>query len=406
MNLKSTKKHIFLLILRYVIMIGIVGGIVLGILLFLDTREKVTYEAPRPAVVLQQPIRTTIEQSVELSGYVEADAMIPVVPLVSGTIMEYPVKAGEYVDEGDLLAVIDKRPYEQQMLQAEAAYLAYQSTFERVEGLYQANAVTRQNYDEAKAQRDASLAQYDLAKLQLSYADVTAPVSGTVLMAPSAKGSIGVSEQPVAVIADLDNQVVRLNVPEKYFSLFNQNRAVLKAIVTRPGTSVSPAVSTPATIETIAPYVQPESKVFEVVCRLQGNLDDFRPGMYVKVTVVYETWENVAAIAQATRKVDGSCYIYDEDTDTVRWVNIQPLVEDDSWVGISDEYAQDWFVVDGQHNVFDGQHVTVQERRDSPSADTTQSAAAQEVATPAAVVPAIPASPSGTTSNVSGNTKE
>lgn len=366
MNLKSKKKHIFVLILRYVIMIGIVGGIIVGILYFLDTRETVTYEAPHPAVVLQRPVRDTIEQSVVLSGYVEADAMIPVVPLVSGTIMEYPVKAGERVEEGDLIAVIDKRPYEQQMLQAEAAYLAYQSTFERVEGLYEANATTKQNYDQAKAQRDASLAQYDLAKLQLGYADVTAPVSGTVLMAPSAKGSIGASQQPVAIIADLENQVVRLDVPEKYFDLFNKNRGELKAVVTRPASgTVSPEVSTTATIETIAPYIQPESKVFEVVCRLEGSLDDFRPGMYVKVTVVYETWEDVATIAQTVRKVDGSCYVYDDATQTVKWIDMKPLVEDDVKIGIPEEYAGMWFVVDGQHNVFDGQQVTVKDRREA-----------------------------------------
>lgn len=362
MNLKSGKKHTVLVILRYIIMLGIVGLIVLGILQFLDTRETVTYEAPRPAVVIQKPVRDTIEQSVVLSGYVEADAMIPVVPLVSGTIMEYPIKAGDKVEEGDLIAVIDKRPYEQQMLQAQAAYLASQSTFERVEGLYQANATTKQNYDQAKAQRDASLAQYDLAKLQLGYAEVEAPVSGTVLMAQSAKGSIGSSQQPLAILADLDNQVVRLDVPEKYFDLFNKNREHLKATVTRPASgTISPGASTTATIETIAPYVQPESKVFEVVCRLEGDLVDFRPGMYVKVTVVYETWEDVATIAQTVRKVDGSCYVYDEATQTVKWIDMEPLVEDSEKIGIPDEYADLWFVVDGQHNVFDGQQVTVKE---------------------------------------------
>lgn len=363
------KKHIFVLTLRYVILIGVVGGIILGILYFLDTRETVTYEAPHPAVVIQQPVRATIEQSVVLSGHVEADAMIPVVPLVSGTIMEYPVKAGASVQEGDLIAVIDKRPYEQQMLQAEAAYLAYQSTFERVEGLYEANATSRQNYDQAKAQRDASLAQYDLAKLQLGYADVTAPVSGTVLMAPSAKGSIGSSQQPVAVIADLDNQVVRLDVPEKYFDLFNKNRAHLKATVTRPASgTISPEASTSATIETIAPYIQPESKVFEVVCRLEGNLDDFRPGMYVKVTVVYETWTDIATLSQTVRKVDGSCYVYDDATRTVKWLDMKPIVEDDEKIGIPDKYAGMWFVVDGQHNVFDGQQVVAQVRQESEGA--------------------------------------
>ena len=97
--------------------------------------------------------------------------MIPVVPFVSGTIMEYPIKSGMQINKGDLIAKIDDEPYKQQMLQAKAAYLGYQSTFERVENLYKANAATQQNYDSAKAQRDAAKAQYDLAILQMSKND-------------------------------------------------------------------------------------------------------------------------------------------------------------------------------------------------------------------------------------------
>lgn len=372
--MKSKKTHVVVLILRYVILACIVSGVVVGLRYFLDTRKKTTYEAPHPAVVIQRPVRTTIERSVVLSGHVEADAMIPVVPLVSGTIMEYPVKAGDYVTEGDIVAVIDKRPYEQQMLQAEAAYLASQSTFERVDGLYAANAVSRQNYDEAKAQRDAMLAQYDLAKIQLGYAEVTAPVSGTVLMAPSAKGSIGTSQQPVAVIADLENLVVRLDVPEKYFDLFSTNRRKLKAQVIRPASgNLSPEARSEVTIETIAPYIQPQSKVFEVVCRLQENLDDFRPGMYVKVGIVYETQDNVPALAQTVRKVDGSCYGYDEQSGTAKWIELTPTIENDQLFAVPKDYADLWFIVEGQHQVFDGQDVTVHKRLDAAGREIASS---------------------------------
>jgi multidrug resistance efflux pump len=70
------------------------------------------------------------------TGYVEAESMIPVVPLVSGTILEYPVKAGQLIREEEFVARIDEAPFKQQMLQAKAGYFGLQSTFERVESLF------------------------------------------------------------------------------------------------------------------------------------------------------------------------------------------------------------------------------------------------------------------------------
>ncbi len=356
-------KHAFTVALRYVILVAILLALVLWILYYQSHKKTVTYEPPVTPVVISQPQTATVQQSITLSGYVEAKAMIPVVPLVAGTVLQYPIAAGQQVKQGQVLAVIDPAPYEQQMLQAQAAYLAYQSTYERVKALYDAGATTRQNYDQVVAQRDAGLAQYELAKLQLGYATVTAPVSGTVLMAPSAVGNIASQQQPVAVIADLDELVVRLNVPEKYFSLFNEYKSSLQATVTRPQNGeLSPAATANAQVVTIAPYVEAQSKVFKVELALTDNLSQFRPGMYVKVSVIYRTWPDMPTVDQVVRKVDGSVYLYDMANKTVQWVDLQPVVENEFVLAVPPELADAWFVVEGQNNVFDGQPVTVKEQ--------------------------------------------
>ena len=59
-----------------------------------DTEEK---EDILPSVVVQKPEIRDLVESITISGYVEAKAMIPVVPFVSGTITEYPAKAGDFV---------------------------------------------------------------------------------------------------------------------------------------------------------------------------------------------------------------------------------------------------------------------------------------------------------------------
>ena len=347
------------LFIRYGIF-AVIFVLVVFIILIFSKKETEGYTSPPPAVEIIKPENKDINQSISISGYVEALDMIPVVPFVSGTIMEYPIKSGMQINKGELIAKIDDEPYKQQMLQAKAAYLGYQSTFERVENLYKANAATQQNYDSAKAQRDAAKAQYDLAILQMSYTEVTSPSTGTVLMAPLAKGSIGSTQQPLAIIADLSKQVVRLNVPEKYFDLFNQDKTKISAIIKRPGLDgFSEDTSSVATIDTISPYIQPESKTFQVVFNLTNNLDLFRPGMYVDVIVNYAEYKNVPTLPLEVLKVDGSCYTYNEENQTVQYRSFSTQIRDDKFFMIPSELQNESFVINGQGFVFDGQKVTV-----------------------------------------------
>ena len=246
------------------------------------------------------------------------------------------------------------------MLQAQAAWFAAQSTFDRIENLYQAGATTQQNYDSAKAQADASKAQYDLALLQVDYTEVKAPVDGTILIADQAVGGVGNQSQPIAVLADLSNQVVRLKVPEKYFDLFTLERDSLQVTVTRPAEkNMYEDAVTSASIENIAPYVSPESKNFIVVCRLDEPGNRFRPGMFVKVQVAYKAYENVPLISMRARKIDGSFYVFNEADSSVKFVNGDDLPLDGTNFIVPEEYRNSYIVMDGQNFVFDGQKVRV-----------------------------------------------
>jgi RND family efflux transporter MFP subunit len=338
-------------IVRWIITLAVIGAGLFLIWKFVINRPKKVFENPLAAVVTAKPYRASVDQTLELSGYIEPQALIPVVPFVQGTITGYYAKAGDYVNEGDVLAQIDSTPYELQAKQAEAVYLAAEATFTRVSNLFESGAATRQNYDEAKAQLDAYKAQYDLANVQLGYATVTAPKSGTILMADSAEGSIGTSSNPLYVIADLNSLQINLNVPERYFNLINANKDNIRAIVYRDGAEV------PAVVDTVAPYVSPESKTFKVTLKLQGDVSRFRPGMYVRVSMVYMTYENALVLDQTTRNTDGSAYIYDPETQTAKYVSLDVIASDNTKFIIDEKWADTLFIVDGQGTVLDGQKV-------------------------------------------------
>ncbi|MDC7124689.1 MAG: efflux RND transporter periplasmic adaptor subunit [Spirochaetales bacterium] len=341
--------------LKYFFIIAFMSGSFLALNAFFNSKEIITYEAPPAIVEISKPEYMDIEKCLMLNGHIEAEAMIPVIPFVNGTIIEYNAKLGEYVEKNDILARIDPEPFEFKMSQAEAAYLGYQQTFERVSSLHKVGAVTQQEYDTVSAQRDAAKAQYELAKLQLSYATVEAPVGGTVLTAPQSVGSVGNTQQPVAVLGSLDALVVRLHVPEIYFDIFSSAENSLEAYVVRQAGGLTVA----AEIDTIAPYVEPTAKTFEVKFKLIERLDAFRPGMYIKTKVVYKKHSNVPVIPNTARKFDGSVYLYDKDNKTVKWTKINPEIETDDYFMVSDEFSDSYFVVSGQHSLEDGEVVKI-----------------------------------------------
>lgn len=348
-------------VLKYIVALLLIAVAFMAVAWFYSTREVDTYTSPTTPVEVILPESRVIKESYTVTGYIEAEAMVPVVPFVSGTILEYYAENDMNVKKDQVLAVIDPEPYELQLKQAEAAYLAYEATFERVYNLYEKGAATKQNYDEVKAQRDAGKAQYDLAQLQLSYCYVDSPVDGTILMSNGAVGSIGTSESPIAVIADLDNLIVNLKVPEKYYLDISSNKETLKVNVTRKVNGKEYA--TTATLISVSPYIDPTTKTFSVKVKLDGDVSLFRPGMMVDVEIIYRE-EEVLSLPQSVKKLDGSLYIVAEDYNggyKAKYLELETLLGDDDYFQVDDKYKDTMFIYRGQSKVLDGQPVTITE---------------------------------------------
>ena len=83
--------------------------------------------------------------------------------------------------------------------------------------------------------------------------------------------------------------------------------------------------------------------------------------MYVKVTASYKTHENVPVIPVTARKMDGSAYIYDPESKTVKYITLENVVSDNVNFIVPSQYKDSYFVTDGLNTIFDGQKVTVSE---------------------------------------------
>jgi multidrug efflux system membrane fusion protein len=147
-----------------------------------------------PPVSAATVVEKAIAETQEFSGRLEATERVEIRPRVGGFITEVKFKPGTEVKKGDVLFVIDPRPFQAEAERATAAAEAARAKAElarhelkRAEKLVGEKAIAQREFDErAASQKEldaaarAAQAQADAAKLNLSYTRVVAPISGRV----------------------------------------------------------------------------------------------------------------------------------------------------------------------------------------------------------------------------------
>src|SRR5208282_3582869 len=157
--------------------------------------------AARTNVVLPVPVSVATAELRDMPYYltglgsVSAFYTVSIKSRVDGQLVEVKFKEGQFVKQGDLLAVIDPRPYEVQLEQAQAQLFKDQATLRDAQLnlqrykdlLHNSGAMSQQQVDTQAAtvdQLDGTVrtdqAMIDTVKLQLVYCHITAPVSGRI----------------------------------------------------------------------------------------------------------------------------------------------------------------------------------------------------------------------------------
>lgn len=167
---------------------------VLSIVFLSRCDSSVGQNTPPPLlkVPVAKPLNMAITEWDEYTGRFRAIDKVEVRSRLSGYIEQVKFKDGDIVKKGDVLFVIDQRPFKIALKQAEAGfeqaeadYRQAQSAFERVAALKDSRAVSREEYEQrkhqlhaAEARVEAAAADVERARLDLRFTEVTAPISG------------------------------------------------------------------------------------------------------------------------------------------------------------------------------------------------------------------------------------
>jgi RND family efflux transporter MFP subunit len=149
---------------------------------------------PPPKVKVVQPVAREVTEWDEYTARLDAVDSVEVRPRVSGYLQSIHFQDGGLVRKGDLLFLIDPRPYEAALRRAAAdrelakSRLALaQKNFARATDLLASHAISQEEADirqsnvrQAEASVDEAEAAVDAAKLDVEFTHVTAPVAGRV----------------------------------------------------------------------------------------------------------------------------------------------------------------------------------------------------------------------------------
>lgn len=350
------KQKIFFVLLRYIILFLLFAFAIFFLRLYFNSRKAVIYQKPLKIITTVKPKIMTLQNSLEISSYIESENTVILFPFVNGTILALNKTEGDKVKKDEVIAQIDDEAYRLQLIASDALYLEAASAFSKIKTLYETGSTTKQNYDSMEAKEKAAKAQMELAKLQYSHTQVKSPIDGNIISLPSKIGNLANTQTPIAIIQDPDNLVVNVAIPDKYYPAFSQNIASIKAYIKIKDRLENKMEKTECDIISISNYIDGKTKTFNLKLKIKENKSSFVPGMAVNANLIYREKKDVYVLSQKVKRVDNAVYILNKDSRAEK-IELPTLFETDEYFEIPKEYKDNEFLLTGQHSVINGEKV-------------------------------------------------
>jgi len=194
------------------------------------------HAGPPPVTVAKPVVKDLIEED-EFTGRFEAAETVELRARVSGYLDKVTFEDGQIVKNGDLLFVIDKRPYEAALTRAEAEVKAAQTRLEFARGDFDrynrlANRGTASERQMEQARQSFLQAQADMAALQsavisarlsLSYTEIKSPLTGRIGRKLISEGNLVTADQTdLAVIVSIDPIHLYFEIDERSYIAYSR----------------------------------------------------------------------------------------------------------------------------------------------------------------------------------------
>lgn len=281
--------------------------------------QKPSKPAPGVGVVTVQT--HAIELFTALPGRTKPYRVAEIRPQVSGIVQKRAFKQGAEVDKGELLYQIDPKPYEASLAQAKAALAeakaAVTSVAQRVERykeLIKINAISQQEYDNAKAklarmqaQVQRAKAQVQTARIKLGYTSVESPISGLISRSYITEGALVTANQAqkLAQVTQLDP--IYVDIPRSTEQILKLKRAFKQGALNKSDSGGAKVTllqgngqeyAHTGTIKFSGVTVDPGTASVVLRAKFPNPEHELMPGMFVRVRLSEGVRQNAILVPQ------------------------------------------------------------------------------------------------------------
>lgn len=135
---------------------------------------------PPPEVDVAQPLKHSLTEWDDFTGRFEAIHQVDLRARVTGYLVEQRFRDGQQVKKGDVLFVIDPRPFQFEVDRAQAEVNLAKKAYQRAVQLRKSKSIALELFDQRQQELQVSEAALNEAKLNLSFTEVKAPIAGKI----------------------------------------------------------------------------------------------------------------------------------------------------------------------------------------------------------------------------------
>ncbi|KTC82603.1 efflux RND transporter periplasmic adaptor subunit [Legionella cherrii] len=288
---------------------------------------------------------------------------------VSGSLIELPVKIGDNVKKGSLIAKLDPLEFEAKLQSAQAEFTRDQQNFLRAQALVGKGHISKADYDLLKAKLGVSKANQDLAEKSLKDSVLKAPFDGKISTLYVENYQTIASKQNIARLLDTSQIEMVLQMPEGVISYIPNVKDIVVHFDSFPNVAI------PAQIKEISNEASPETRTYPVTLIMQQPKDvEILPGMAGKATGHIEQTKNtqnkftIPSSAVVTTDSEKKTYVWIINPKTYQVHRCQIQIGELTPTGISvikGLHAGEWVVTAGIHSLEEGEKVTILNEQDN-----------------------------------------
>jgi multidrug resistance efflux pump len=378
--------------------------------------------APPPvAVTVTRVQRSSISVSIDVPARIKAKQEIVVSPKVSGRVASVMADVSQWVRRGQVLFTLESRDYESQARQARAALDSAKGNLtrtsdssltsqviqaqaavdqarvqndeardvaDRMQKLFSAGTVSRQQRDDAKARADSAAialgaakqnlsllqekagpqstgvassqvdqaqATADLAESQLSNSVIVSPLAGIVASRAVDPGELVSPGSPAFVVIDASSMTAEAGVDE---ALVRKVRPGEKVLVSADAAGSGPLTGV---VETVSPAADPRTQAYAVKIRIENPGDALRPGMLARVSFPVDTRTGILVVPNQALVTDsGVQNVYIVEAGVVKKIAVQTGISDEETTEVTAGLSEGALVItEGQSFLNEGEKVTI-----------------------------------------------